>query len=121
MYETRELTIRIPAVVVPSQFMLIQQRLYRKKSMRDFLIWVKPQERPGTRPRPPGQHVRYSSNDIFIFMEVFFFSWTVESAVKPQSPTEQESGETPSVGIDRLTRTCYVNARFLARNTPLVL
>jgi hypothetical protein len=52
MYETRELTIWIPAVVVPSQFMLFKQRLYRMKSMRDFLIRVYPQDRLMLGPRP---------------------------------------------------------------------
>jgi len=53
MYETRELTIWIPAVVVPLQFMLFKHMLYRMKSLRDFLIWVYPQDRLLLGPRPP--------------------------------------------------------------------
>jgi len=52
MYETRELTIWIPAVVVPLQFMLFKHMLYRMKSLRDFLIWVYPQDRLMLGPRP---------------------------------------------------------------------
>jgi hypothetical protein len=40
MYEARELTIWMLAVVVPLQVMLFKQMLYRMKSMRDFLIRV---------------------------------------------------------------------------------
>jgi predicted secreted protein len=77
MYETRELTIWIPAVVVPLQFMLFKHRLYRMKSMRDFLIWVYPQDRLmlGLRPHHPLRSTLLTTLfKAIVFSPFFFFS-----------------------------------------------